>query len=301
VQLRELAVQTLPPAVKRGLLRRRENVIDAAIGARRALGRAGTLPHFIIIGGQKCGTTYLYDRLIEHPRIRACLFEPLNDGEIHYFHRRYRKGLDWYRANFPEVSSVANGEGPVTTVSGEASGYLFYPHAPERITREAPDAKLIALLRNPIDRAVSHYHHEVRLGFETLSLRDALQREPERLRGETARVLRDPEYFSFARNHYSYLARGFYADQLPWWWEHFPREQLLVIQSEAFYRDPVTTLRRVTEFLELEDWQPEPYRGHKSYGYGRLAPETRQKLADHFREANQRLFQLLGTDYDWDN
>jgi hypothetical protein len=141
----------------------------------------------------------------------------------------------------------------------------------------------------------------MRLGFETLSLRDALQREPERLRGETERVLREPDYFSFARNHFSYLARGFYADQLPWWWECVPREQLLVTQAEAFYRDPVTTLKQVTDFLELDDWQPEPYGGHKSYGYGRLAPAARQKLAAHFREANQRLYQLLGTEYDWDN
>ena len=294
MQLREIAVKTLPPGVKRGLLRQRETMIDAAISARRAAGRAGSSPHFIIIGGQKCGTTYLYDRLIEHPQIHACLFESLNDGEIHYFHRRYGKGFDWYQANFPD--NIA----PPETATGEASGYIFYPHAPERIAREVPGVKLIALLRNPVDRALSHYHHEVRLGFETLSISEAFAREPERLDGETEKVLADPGYFSFARNHYSYLSRGSYADQLPWWTEHFGDDQLLILQSERFFREPASSLRQVTDFLGLDDWQPREYQGHKSYRYPGLKPEKRRELAGLFREANQRLYEMVGTEYDWD-
>lgn len=294
MQLRELAVRTLPPGLKRSLLRSRENVLDAVLSARMASGRDGTTPHFIVIGGQKCGTTYLYDRLIDHPQISPCLFESLNDGEIHYFHRRYCKGLDWYRANFPESAKVPG------MMTGEASGYIFYPHAPARIAREAPGVKLIALLRNPIDRALSHYHHEMRLGFESLPISEAFQRESERLAGETEKVLADPGYFSFTRNHFSYLARGFYADQLPWWMEHFGADQLLVLQSETFFREPVKALQQVTAFLGLDDWQPETYQGHKSYRYPKLKPEKRRELAAHFREANQRLYQLLGTAYDWD-
>ncbi len=294
MQIREIAVRTLPPGVKRGILRQRETVLDAALSARMAAGKTGTAPAFIVIGGQKCGTTYLYDRLIEHPQVKACLFESLNDGEIHYFHRRYGKGLDWYRANFPDDAREAG------IISGEASGYIYYPHAPARIARELPGVKLIALLRNPIDRALSHYHHEVRLGFESLPVSEAFEREPERLAGETKKVLADPGYFSFARNHFSYLSRGYYADQLPWWTEHFGDDQLLVLQSEAFFRDPAGSLRRVAAFLELDDWQPEPYHGHKSYKYPKLKPERRELLAERFRDANQRLYRMLGTDYDWD-
>lgn len=260
-----------------------------------AAGRSGTEPHFIIIGGQKCGTTYLYDRMVEHPQIQPCLFESLNDGEIHYFHRRYGKGLEWYRANFPYEAAMPG------TITGEASGYIFYPHAPARIASELPDVKLIALLRNPIDRALSHYHHEVRLGFESLPISEAFRREATRLEGETNKVLADPDYFSFSRNHFSYLARGFYADQIPWWTNYFNDDQLLLLQSETFFRDPLNALQRVTNFLGLDAWQPESYRGHKSYRYPKLKIETRQELAGYFREANQRLYQLLGTEYDWDS
>ena len=98
-------------------------------------------------------------------------------------------------------------------VVGEASpSYLFHPLVPERVARMLPNARLIALLRNPIDRAFSHYQHEVALGREQLSFEDALAQEDERMRGELDRMLGDPAYFSHAWWNYTDAARGRYAE-----------------------------------------------------------------------------------------
>jgi len=290
-------IKTLPPVAKRALLRQRDTLIDGVIKVRQIAGRKGGLPQFIIIGGQKCGTTFLYDRLNQHPDVRPCLFDALNDGEIHYFHRRFCEGPDWYRAFFPSQ----NGHDSAPVFSGEASGYIYYPHAPARIRALIPDARLIALLRNPVDRAYSHYQHEARLGFESLSFAEAIDREPERLTGEYERVKADPSYFSFNRNHFSYLERGIYADQLPWWWEVFPKEHLMIVQSEQLYREPQATLQSITEFTGLPSWTPPPYSGHKSYGYEKLDDALRQSLRKFFKPHNERLFNMLGVDYGWND
>ena len=91
-----------------------------------------------------------------------------------------------------------------------------------------PDARLVALVRDPVDRALSHYQHEVALGREPLSFEDALAAEDERLRGEVERLLADPRYFSREWWSHTYKARGRYAEQLERWLEVFPHEQLLI-------------------------------------------------------------------------
>ncbi len=136
---------------------------------------------------------------------------------------------------------------------GEASpSYLFHPLAPERVARLMPSARLIAVLRNPVDRAFSHYQHEVALGREKLSFEEALDREDDRMRGEIERMLEDPSYFSHAWWNYTYVARGRYAEQLERWFAAFPREQLLVLVSEELLDQPAETYARVLDFLRVD-------------------------------------------------
>src|SRR5215213_1565056 len=126
------------------------------------------LPNFIIIGAQRGGTTSLYRYLTEHPSIGAAYRK-----EVHFFDRHFDKGMAWYLAHFP-----ARGEFPIV---GEASPfYLFHPAVPGRIHAAVPQARFIALLRNPIDRAYSQYHMKSRHDLETLSFEDALAQEGER-------------------------------------------------------------------------------------------------------------------------
>src|SRR3954453_12461513 len=121
---------------------------------------------------------------------------------------------------------------------GEASpSYLFHPLAPDRVARLLPDARLIALLRSPVERAFSHYQHEVALGREPLSFEEAIDREDERMRGELEHMLRDPYYFSHTWWNYTYVARGRYAEQLERWFADFPREQLLVLLTDELAAD----------------------------------------------------------------
>ena len=259
-------------------------------GAFRTYGRATAsarpLPDFLILGAQKAGTTALYAYLRWHPEITGPSFK-----EVSFFDRHYVRGERWYRAHLP-----ARPRGIV----GEASpSYLFHPLAPERVARMLPDARLIALLRNPVDRAFSHYQHEVALGRESLSFEEAIDREDERMRGEVERMLADPSYFSHAWWNFTYLARGRYAEQLERWFASFPQEQLLVLLTDELAADTGATYRRVLDFLRVDASELESYPRIFEREYDQMGPETRIRLEEHFAEPNRRLASLLGRELPW--
>ena len=248
---------------------------------------ARPLPDFLILGAQKAGTTALYAYLRWHPDITGPSWK-----EVSYFDRHYRRGTGWYRGNFP----ARGGDRLV----GEASpGYLFHPLGPRRVKATVPDAKLIVLVRDPVDRALSHYHHERALGREPLSFAEAVEAEPARTRGEEERMVREPEYFSHAWWDYTYLARGRYAEQLERWFAVFPREQLLVLASEELASDPGASYARVLEFLGAGAHDLSEYPRIYDQEYPDMDPEIRTRLAAYFAEPNRRLYELIGRDLGW--
>ena len=248
---------------------------------------ARALPDFLIIGAQKAGTTALYSYLRRHPEIGGPAWK-----EVSYFDRHYRRGTGWYRGQFPFRSDGR--------IAGEASpGYLFHPLAPERVKETVPDAKLIVLVRNPVERALSHYHHEVALGREPLSFEQAIEAEPERTRGEEERLVREPGYFSHAWWDYTYLARGRYAEQLERWFAVFPREQLLVLASEEMAAEPAQTFARVLDFVGAAPHRLDSFPRVYRQSYAEMRPETRRRLEAEFAEPNTRLYELLGRDFPW--
>lgn len=280
---RKLAVKVLPAPVKLGILHRRKHALDAVIKYRELTGGLGSFPDFLVIGGQKCGTTYLYDRLQEHPDVRSALAK-----EIDFFQVKYDKGPDWYRGHFRAAHQNGAGELEAHPITGEASGYISYPEAPARIAAAMPDAKLIALLRNPVERAYSHFHHVRRLGIEQVeSFDDALELDRSN----------DGSRYHFQRR--TYLEKGLYAEQLEWWLDAFPSEQMLIFSSEQFYRDPTSVLKDVAAFLELTDWEPAEYTHHKQFSYPKMSDETRARLQEFYRQPNERLFHMLDVDYGW--
>jgi hypothetical protein len=256
----------------------------------RAYGRATAsvrpLPNFLILGAQKAGTTALYAYLRWHPQVTGPSFK-----EVSFFDRHYARGERWYRAHFPARRRAAIGEA--------SPSYLFHPLAPERVAALLPDARLIALLRNPVHRAFSHYQHELALGREPLSFEDALGAEDERLRGEVERLSSDPAYFSHAWWNYTYLARGRYAEQLERWYGAFPRERLLVLFTEELAQDPGGTYRSVLEFLGLEARELPSYPRIFEREYEQMHPETHAQLEQSFAEPNRRLAALLGRTLPW--
>jgi hypothetical protein len=259
-------------------------------GGYRAYGSATAglrpLPDFLILGAQKAGTTALYAYLRWHPEITGPSFK-----EVSFFDRHYAKGERWYRAHMPVRRR---------SLVGEASpSYLFHPLAPERVAGMLPGARLITLLRNPVDRAFSHYQHEVALGREPLSFEDAVDREDERMQGELERMLRDPSYFSLAWWNYTYIARGRYAEQLERWFAAFPREQLLVLFTEELSADTAATYRRVLDFLGVTARDLETYPRIFDRDYADMNPGTRARLHKEFENPNRRLASLLGRDLPW--
>ncbi len=244
------------------------------------------LPDFLILGAQKAGTTALYAYLRWHPQITGPSFK-----EVSFFDRHYERGQRWYRAHLPIRRSG---------LVGEASpSYLFHPLAPERVRRMVPHARLIALVRDPVDRAFSHYQHEVALGREALSFEDALAREDERMQGEVERLVREPAYFSYAWWNYTYAARGRYAEQLERWLAAFPREQLLVLFTEELAADAAGTYRRALDFLGVDARGLDSYPRIFEREYGGMDPATRARLKHEFADPNERLAKLLGRELPW--
>jgi hypothetical protein len=255
----------------------------------RATASARPLPDFLIIGAQKAGTTALYAYLRRHPAITGPSWK-----EVSYFDRHYGRGEAWYRGNFPNRVR-ARGK-----LVGEASpSYIFHPLGPERVKALVPEARLVALVRNPVDRALSHYHHEVALGREPLPFEDALDAEEKRLRGEEERLAADPSYFSRAWWSHAYKSRGRYAEQLERWLAAFPREQLLILPSEDLGGEPERTHARVLDFLGAAPHRLDAYPRVYERQYEAMTPETRERLAAEFGAPNRRLYELLGRDLGW--
>lgn len=266
----------------------------------RHIGRMGTarmrtLPDFVIIGAQKGGTTFLYQLLAQHPHVKPAFLK-----EVHYFDLNFERGENWYRSQFP--SQLRKDRKYVT---GEASPYyLFHPHAPRRAAEVIPEAKLIVLLRNPVDRAYSHYNHQVKrvkgAGHETLTFEGAIEAEEERLDGELEKLLHDEHYDSFNYRRYSYLSRGAYVDQLFAWSGFFDRSQMLVLRSEDLFDGTREALKSILDFLEIPDWEPKtPVPIPNKREYTDLSPATRRQLDEYFRPYNQRLYEYLGVDFGW--
>jgi Sulfotransferase domain len=283
--------RVLPPAVRRRVVVASRSVPRLIAEARLRSGRSGRLPDFLIIGAQRCGTTYLHGLLAAHPDVG-----PPVAKEVEFFDRNWHRGLNWYRSYFPSARPKTGRRGSVT---GEASpSYIFHPLAVERARTALPQARIVVLLRNPVDRAYSHYLHAVRLGFETMPFEEALAHEEKGPDSATQRMHDDQ--FSLSR-HYSYLARGAYVEQLEEWMQAFPAEQLLVVRSEDFFADVRGTLARVTQFLGLEAQDLERIPPPKSFRYAPMDVRTRKRLVDHFRSWNQRLYALIGRDMEWDS
>lgn len=256
--------------------------------AARATSGLRMVPTFLIIGAKRCGSTSLFQYVSSHPGVAPCYVAK----GTHYFDVNYGRGWRWFRSNFPLVTP-----GKIT---GEASPYyMFHPLAPARMAAALPGAKLIAVLRDPVTRAYSHYQYERRRGFEDLSLDEALDREEERLAGEAERMAAEPGYDSFEFRHHAYLARGRYAEQLDHMLRHFPADRLLVLQSEALFANPDAAIGAVWDHLGLP---PRPLRGVRAFEVGRydaIPSAARDRLTAYYEEHNERLYAQVGINFRW--
>jgi hypothetical protein len=264
------------------------------------------LPGFLLIGANGSGTTSFFRNLNRHPEIAR----PYRK-ELHFFwHRWNRLPLfrKWfYRQYFPLKSEKG--------ITGEATPiYIFVPVVPKRVVSLLPDIgqlKIIALLRNPARRAYSHHQKHVRNAVPgVLPFAECVERELSLISEYPDYKQRFFEGFDKHRAAFRgrgslYLARGMYADQLRFWFEHFPRENFLIINSNDYYADPIGTIERTaTDFLGLSPWTLPRYHKSKNQGHnypdGPLDEGLHRRLMAFYRPYNQDLYDLLGEDFGWE-
>lgn len=256
------------------------------------------LPSFILVGAQRAGTTSLYRALMAHPLIHSANYHK----GVNYFDVNYHRDFAWYQGHFPTSTHLRRGNrsGLGEPITFEASGYyLFHPCAPERMAQHLPDVRVLAMLRDPVERAFSAYKHEFARGFETESFERALDLEDQRLEGQVERMLADPGYQSFSHRHHAYLGRGQYAEQLQRMGEHFPADQIHAIDSESFFEDPETTFAGVLDFLGLPLAMPDSFDRWNGRPSSPMSDETRARLRDHFSPHDRALRDLLGRELAW--
>ncbi len=205
-----------------------------------------TLPNFLIIGAAKSGTTSLYRYVGQHPEVYANVKEPgyfalagrpLNysgPGDQDGFVRRAITDQKAYEALFAGVTDEK--------VYGEASVlYLYSQEAPLRIKQSIPQVKLIAILRNPVERAYSSYLHMRRDGREPLAnFADALAAEPERIAANW-------------EHQWHYTRLGFYHTQLVRYFALFPPSQIAVYTYDELKANPAALMQKVFRFLEVDE------------------------------------------------
>lgn len=271
--------------------------VSLARTVARPTAQTRPLPDYLIVGGQRCGTTSLHHYLIQHPGVLPARFTK----GVHWFDVAFDKPESWYRANFPTATrrraAAARLGHPVVT--GEASPYyLFHPEVPARTAGVMPDAKIIVVLRDPVGRAWSHYHHERARGFEDLGFEAALDAEESRLAGAEA-VLAQPDGHHFSHQHHSYVARGRYAEQLERWERHVPADQILVLFSTDLEDDTDATMRRVHRHLDLPEAATATAQRWNRQSNPDLGGAVKARLREAFAPSDTALATRLGRAVPW--
>jgi hypothetical protein len=247
-------------------------------------------PDFLIIGAQKAGTSSLFHYLSQHPDI-----DLPSEKELHFFDIQYENGIEWYSNLFPKKRFLSR------KITGEASPYyLFHPLAAERVHAHYSNIKLIVLLRNPIDRAYSHFQMERNRGIEPEPhFIRAVELENERIANEEKQIKCGKINSSDNFRNYSYVRRGLYGKQIALWLQYFLPRQILFIKSEDFFSNTNIHLERIQNFLGVSYVPLTDTRIINANIYPSLTDSERQKMEGYFREDGQLLRQLIGDQFFW--
>lgn len=265
-----------------------------AWGSATAFGRMK--PSFIIVGAQRSGTTSLFRLLSAHPQV----VRPTLSKGTAYFDLNYDKGWRWYLGHFPlrRLSMLARRTSSVITF--ESCGYyMFHPLSPSRIAADLPGVKIVAMLRNPTDRAHSAHRHEQRRGFEDLDFEEAIEQEPARTQDEADRIRADPTYSSFELQHHAYLGRGQYAEQLEHLIDTFGVSNVCIVDADRFFDDTATEFTKLCRWLGLQDPMDVDPRAWNAAPRAPMDPELRRRLDAHFAPHDARLSEILGRVPSW--
>ena len=287
-----MTVRSLVPKPLQGAARTTYLAVGGATSAVRMT------PEFIVVGGQRCGTTSLFKNIAEHPQV----LRPAVDKGIDWFTLHYDRGESWYRSHFPveRLARMRTSRHGRPVAFEACTYYMFHPFAMERLAARLPDVKVVAMLRDPVERAFSAYKHEFARGFETVAdFGEALALEDSRLEGELERMRADVTYESHPHRHQAYRRRGQYAEQLERVFQLFPRERVHVMDSEAYFAEPEREYAALLEFLDLSSFQPAAFERHNARPSSPMPGDTRELLTTHYKAHDERLADLLGRRPGW--
>ena len=241
-------------------------------------GNKNALPDFLIIGAQKCGTTTLRNNLEQHPGVYMASKEEPPFLELHYFNveKNWSRGLDWYRSHFPNPKLLQGEKTPA---------YLSDLGAQKRMHAIVPEARLIVMLRNPVDRAYSAWNHFTQdidntshWGWEVMEFERALERGMRERKSRFAKL----------------FANGMYGFQVNHLLQLYPREQIHVIITERMRLAPEEEYQKVLDFLGLDSCG-EAFENQNVRSYSQpMRAKTRMQLERLYQPHNELLFKILG-------
>jgi tetratricopeptide (TPR) repeat protein len=250
------------------------------------------IPNFLIIGSGKCGTSSLYQYISQHPQVLPAITK-----EIGYFdvNRRYRNGINWYLSHFPQMMEQDH------FLTGEATpSYLYRYQVAERLYQVFPQMKLIVILRNPLERAISAYYHAVKDLGESRSLENAINDEIKILEEfENPLEIMATKYKFDHRSEPRYIVWGLYYYFLKHWLKLFPKKQFLILHSYDLFDNPESTTNKVFSFLGLPNYCSEKYLKYTAGNYQKIDSQLHQKLSNCFKVHNQKLESYLDIKFNW--
>lgn len=239
------------------------------------------LPDFLGIGTQKGGTTTLHRLLQMHPEIYLPKCK-----EIHYFDKYYTSNTKkWYSSYFKEAKEEQKA-GEITPI------YMYLPEVPERIYKLLPNIKILILLRDPVERTLSHIFHAKKRGFENLTPQQAIEKEELRLKTRKMYNLQK----------HSYVSRSMYVEQLDRYEKLFKKDQILVLKSEQLFEETEETWKIITSFLNIKNIELTGEIPHENRG-GENAKSIdntlRRTLQKTFAETNKLIKRRYGIEWEW--
>ena len=255
--------------------------VPAALSTVRGFAHVGGWPDVLIIGASKCGTTSLFHYLQQHPSVARA-----RTKEVHYFDLHFHRGRHWYRGQFPHRPNELKLEA--------TPYYLFHPAVPKRAADLIPEAKLIVIMREPVTRAYSQYQHECADGYEQLTFQEAVAMEAQRLGNTHEMLAQGLIQRSHAHQHFSYIRRGLYAEQIERWQKHYPVESFLFLRAEDLFDAPQDTFDRACCFLGLSNFALNDDSGRNLRSYDGMPSEIRAELTALYDQPNRRLATLTG-------
>jgi hypothetical protein len=255
-------------------------------------------PDFFIGGVQKGGTTSLYAALVQHPQIIPGKFK-----EVFYYGNsdNYNKGLGHYKQFFATSFHKKNKESKLgkPALAVDASTNTFEgKEAPQRILKDNPDAKIIFILRNPTERAYSHYKMSFGRKWDLATFEKALELEEARIEEGKKRSVEFSGH-NYAYQRLGYKSRGVYINYLKNWYNEFPKENILVVSSESFFANPGYVFGMICDFLKIDNTVRVKFDKLNEGSEEKMNEKTRESLDNYFKPYNEELFTLLNTRYDW--